>query len=229
MATNRKSNTRGNSIRVDFTGVEAGGGGRLLPEGVYQFEVIDIERKVGESSKEPYLAFELAVADDGEFKGTKCWDNFSLQPQSLWKLRGFLDAAGQETVDGPMDLDLDELVGLVVEAEVFHETYKGKDKHRIGSYLVSDGATDDGARETAAAHTTRPAADEAPAAPARRRRAAADEDADDGSPRVGMKVSFKDGRKVLKGTISEINGDVIAVKVGQDEFEMGLEDLTIES
>ena len=216
-----------NTIKVDFTGVEAGGGSRLLPEGVYQFEVIDIEKKRSDNSGADYLAFELEVTE-GDHKGTKAWDNFSLQPQSLWKLRGFMEAAGLETTDGPMNINLDDMVGLIISAEVFHEEYKGKTKHRIGSYLSDDDSSSSQVEDPPA----RAAKEEEPPAETRRPKKKvakpADDDDDGDGFTVGAKASFKDGRKTLSGKITEVNGDVITVKVGDDEFEMGRDDITLE-
>ena len=200
-------------IKVDFTGVEAGG--RLLPEGQYLFELEDIEQKEGEESGKPYLQFELAVAD-GDFKGTKAWDNMSLQPQSLWKLRGFLEAAGFPTEDGAMQLDPDEMIGLMVNGDVFHEEYKGKTKHRIGSYSGVEDSTAAAAEE-----------EEAPApATSKKKKPAPPPDEDDAPTWAKkQKVAFMDGKKRLVGTITGIDGDAITVKVGEDEYEMGADDL----
>lgn len=203
-------------IRVDFTGVEAGGGGRLLPEDSYAFELVDIEQKEGEESGQPYLQFELAVAE-GDFKGTKAWDNMSLQPQSLWKLRGFLEAAGYPTEDGAMQLDPDELVGLMVTGDVFHEEYKGKTKHRIGSYSSIDDGTNTGADSE----------EEAPPPATKKKKVAAkaEPEEEESTWKVKQKVAFMDGKKRMSGTITGIDGDAITVKVGADEYEMGADDL----
>ena len=196
-------------IKVDFTGVSAEGGGRLLPEDVYSFEVMDITEEEGADSGQPYLQFEMQVVD-GDFKGTKAWDNFSLQPQALWKLRGFLEAAGQETVEGPMSLDPDDMIGLIVTGEVFHEEYKGKTKHRIGSYIADSTAAD-------------PEPETKPASKLKKKAAPAEDD--DPEFKVKQKVAFKDGKKRYEGLITGIDGDAITVKVGADEYEMGAGDL----
>lgn len=203
----KKSKGKG-MISVDFTGVEASGGGRLLPEGPLMFEVDEIEEREGESSGQPYLAFTLTVAD-GEFKGTKAWDNFSLQPQSLWKLRGFLEAAGVETEDGPMDLDPEELIGKIVMADVVHEEYKGKTKHRIAGY--SPVAEDDGEDEK----------------PTPKKKKPEPEAEDEVEWKVKQRVTFKDGKKQLEGTITAIDGESVTVRVGRDEYEMDVSDLTL--
>lgn len=195
-------------ISVDFTGVSAEGGGRLLPEGPVKLELVDIEEKEGESSGQPYLSFTFEVPEGEEFAGTKAWDNMSLQPQSLWKLRGFLEAAGVATEDGPMDIDQDELIGLVVTGNIIHEDYKGKSKHRIDGYVDDEPAP-------------------ASATSKKKKSAAKAEAADESDFKVDQEVTFKDGKKTLTGTITEIDGDEITVTSGDDEYALAAEDLTL--
>lgn len=198
-------------ITVDFTGVDAGSAGKLLPEGPTQFEVDEIEQKVSDNSGEPYLAITLKVMEGEENAGVKAWDNMSLQPQALWKLRGFLDACGIETVDGEMDLDPDEIIGLVVTGDVVHEEYKGKTKHRIAGYSPIEEAKPKASAKTATAKK-KPAKVEEP-----------EEEKEEW--KVKQKVAFMDGKKRIEGTISDIDGDTITVRVGKEEYEMGPDDL----
>lgn len=205
MATKKSSKL----IKVDFTGVEASGGGRLLPEGPLQLEVEEVEQREGEDSGKPYLAFTFTVSE-GDYEGTKAWDNMSLQPQSLWKLRGFMEAAGLETVDGEMDIDPDELIGLNVMADIVHEEYKGKQKHRVAGYsmLEDSGA---GGELSSSKPSSGP-----------KKKAAAKDTPD---WKVKQKVAFQDGKKRLEGVITKIEDDTITVRAGKDEYEMASDDL----
>lgn len=120
--------------KVDFTGVESGG--KVLSEGRHLLQVDSIEEKEGESSGEPYLAVKFKVVSD-KGSGTPVYDNFSLQPQSLWKLRGMLESMGVE-VDGEFEFTADDLADHTVGAEVVHEEYQGKVKNRISGYFMAD-------------------------------------------------------------------------------------------
>lgn len=202
-------------IKVDFTGVSTEGGGRLLPEEQFKFEVKEVEQDVGQDSGEPYLKFTFEVAE-GEMEGTKAWDNMSLQSQSLWKLRGFMEAAGVETVDGEMDIDPDEFVGLIVLGNVIHDEYKGKPKHKIDSYEPVEDTT--------------PA--ETPKGGAKKRRTAEpEEETTESDWKKGQKVTFMDGKKKLKGTIAKIDGDKVDIMVkgvskeADGEYEMTTDDI----
>lgn len=204
---------RDGTVKVDFTGVSTEGGGRLLPEDTYKFEVKEVTQETSDKSGEDYLAFTFEVVD-GEFEGTKAWDNMSLQPQALWKLRSFMEAAGEETEDGEMEIDPQDFVGLVVQANVIHEPYKGKEKHRIDTYS--------------------PAEDDTPAKGSSKKRPSKNEEPEDETTpqwKVNQKVSFKDGKKTLTGKVKEIDGDQVTVLVkgvskdADGEYEMSASEL----
>jgi hypothetical protein len=201
MATAKRVAGKKKGLSIDFTGVESGGGGRLLPEGeTFVFEVAEVEQKTSDNSGADYLSFTLKVAE-GDYQGAKVWDNMSLQPQALWKLRGFLEAAGF-VIDGVVDLDLNELKGLQVSGTVVHEEYQGKKKNRIDAYLLAEDATAEATEEAA----------EEEAAPAFKK---------------GDAVQFRDGKKLVKGKVTGTAEDgSIVVKVGTDEYEISADELT---
>jgi hypothetical protein len=198
------------TLQVDFTGVEAGGGGRLLPEEDFKFEVKEAEIEVGAESKKEYIKLTLEVVE-GEFEGTKAWDNLSTQPQALWKLRGFMEAAGLPTEDGVMEIDPDEFVGLIVMGRVIHEDYKGKPKHRLDGYsAIEDDA---------------PAPSKGSKGGSVKKKPAKPEEDDVPTWKLRQNVSFKDGKKTLTGVITAIDDENVTVKVGRDEYEMTTSDL----
>lgn len=212
---------KGKSVTIDFTGVEAGGGSVLFPEGPQLFEVAEITEEEGSDSGQPYLAFVLKAVD-GKYEGKKAYDNFSLQPQALWKLRGFMEASGIEVEDGEMDLDLDEMIGKIVMADVIHEEYKGKPKTRINGYSPAEDTDTDSTPVTKAKAKREEAEEEAP----RRKKPAPAEEDDEPAFKVKQKVSFKDGKTKMEGTVTAIDGETYTVRVGRDEYEMGADDLT---
>lgn len=195
MPKKSRGESRSAGLTVDFTGVETGGGGRLLPEGEYQLTVKEVTDEVGESSGAPYLKWVFAVAN-GEYKGAKVYDNTSLQPQALWKVRGLLEAGGQ-TVNGKFTFEpLRRFIGMTLGATLEHEEYDGKKKAKVASYFSS---------------TNRDKADEE------------DQETDEESDSLeeGTKVTFMDGKKKLKGTITAVNDDgSYDVATGDDEWKL---------
>ena len=118
-------------VTVDFSGVE--GGGRDLPNGTYTLEIVNVEEK--ESSEgNPYLAWKWKVAN-GTYKGTAVWDNTSLQPKALWRLKNLLDCLGVDTTQGKTGINFGELKGMVCAVKIENETYQGKQKPRIADFL----------------------------------------------------------------------------------------------
>lgn len=126
----RKGKKEGRVISVDFTDVEAGG---LVDEGEWLCEIEEAEVKTGDESGEDYIAF------TGKTPKGKLWWNCSLQSKALFNLRGLLEACQIEVPDGPLDVDLDELVGYEFVATVDHEKYKGKMRARVNDYSSAEG------------------------------------------------------------------------------------------
>lgn len=129
-----KSKKKGKTISVDMTGVETSG---RVKEGPNVLTVDSIEEKEGQNGT--YLAWQFSASTGG-----KVWENTSLTPQSLWKLRGLLEALGLEVEDGTLDLDLEEYVGLELGAEIEHELYQGKKKGVIVEMFAAEDVQDGG-------------------------------------------------------------------------------------
>lgn len=163
--------------KVDFTGVESGG--KVLSEGRHLLQVDSIEEKEGESSGEPYLAVKFKVVSD-KGSGTPVYDNFSLQPQSLWKLRGMLESMGVE-VDGEFEFTSDDLADHTVGAEIVHEEYQGKVKNRISGYFMADefDDSDDEEDEEEEEEAPKAKASKKPAAASKAKGKAKDEEEED--------------------------------------------------
>lgn len=125
----RKS--RESSVNIDLSGVEVSR--KVIPEGTYL--VVVNEAKMGKSKEDkPKVAFEFEVSE-GPNKGFKLFENCSLQPQALFKLKSILMALGVDIPDGAFDLNLKDLIGLTCEVEVGHEVYEGKKRARILEFI----------------------------------------------------------------------------------------------
>ena len=231
MATNRKPSKK-IGIAVDFSETESQAS---LPEGDFLFEVEDVEQKTSESSGNDYLSLTFKVAE-GEFKGKKVWHNCSLQPQALFNLRGVLEALGFEVPRGVMELDPADMIGETCGGTVQLEVYEGKKRPRIVEFFSADELGEEAQEEASAkpaaktAPAKKAAEPEAPAAkPAAKKKAAPKEEpADEPSIEIGSKVSFTDdeGDEQL-GKVTAIEDDTATVKVGKEEWEISLAELTL--
>lgn len=130
MATKSRKGRSSSSVNVDLSGVEASR--KAIPEGTYKVVVNEATQKDSRDGN-PMIAFEFEVAE-GAHKGAKLYENCSLQPQALFKLKSVLLALGMDIPNKAFDLNLRDLVGLTCEVEVGHEVYEGKKRARILQY-----------------------------------------------------------------------------------------------
>lgn len=130
MATKSRKGRGSSSVNVDLSGVEASR--KAIPEGTYEVVVNEATQKNSRDGN-PMIAFEFEVTE-GAHKGAKLYENCSLQPQALFKLKSVLLALGMDIPNKAFDLNLRDLVGLTCEVEVGHEVYEGKKRARILQY-----------------------------------------------------------------------------------------------
>lgn len=116
------------TIRLDFSNVESR---KQVDEGEQLLEVVEVERKDGNAGD--YLAWKLKNEDGGVL-----YNNTSLSEQSLWATKAFLEALGVEIPEDEIDLDLEDMVGRTMMANIEHETYQGKKRPRIVDYWAAD-------------------------------------------------------------------------------------------
>ena len=140
MATkNRRRGREGSSVNLDLSGVEVSR--RAIPEGTYAVVVNKAElTKSREGNNMIKMEFEVT---EGPHKGAKLFENCSLQPQALFKLKSVMLALGMDIPNGSFDLDTNDLVGLNCEVEVGHETYEGKKRARILEYINAEEADEE--------------------------------------------------------------------------------------
>ena len=142
MAKSSRKGRGSASVNVDLSGVETSR--KTIPEGVYTL-VVDSATQKSSQGGNPMIVFEFSVAE-GKYQGSKLYENCSLQPQALFKLKSVLIALGLDIPNKAFDLDLKDLIGMTCEADVGHEVYEGKKKARILEYIDpsdSDSSEDD--------------------------------------------------------------------------------------
>jgi hypothetical protein len=140
MAKSSRKGRGSASVNVDLSGVETSR--KTIPEGVYTL-VVDSASQKNSQGGNPMIVFEFSVAE-GKYQGSKLYENCSLQPQALFKLKSVLIALGLDIPNKAFDLDLKDLIGMTCEADVGHEVYEGKKKARILEYIdPSDSDSDE--------------------------------------------------------------------------------------
>lgn len=140
VARSRKTKNSNTLHIPDLSKVEARA---VLPEGKYLFEVVGIDEDEGDAG--PYFKWTFAVVG-GKFADKKAKPYItSLSDDSLWNLRGLLEALGVDIPEGPQDIDKDELIGKQCYSEIVHEDYNGRTQSNISGTFVAD--DDDGDKD----------------------------------------------------------------------------------
>jgi len=145
MATKKKSGSSRRSkgaVTVNFSGVESGG--RKCPDGTYEAEVTSAEMEES-SSGNPMIVAKWKITK-GKFKGTTLFDNISLQPQALWKLKTILEAMGIEAQEEDVEASeyAEAIVGESCTIMVVNETYEGEQRPKVTGYgSGAEGESDD--------------------------------------------------------------------------------------
>ena len=127
-------------LSIDFSGVESGGG-RAVDDGEYVAEVTSVTEEESEGGN-PYLAWKWKITENGDAKGATIYDNTSLLPQALWRLKGLLEVLGFDVPDSAMTLDLKSLIGKKATLEITNEEYRGKNKPRVTGFNGASGAVE---------------------------------------------------------------------------------------
>jgi hypothetical protein len=196
MATKK---SRKGGIKLDFEGVESGGG-RAVKDGIYGATIDKAEE--GESDQgNPVLNLQYKLKN-----GARLYDNLSLLPQALWKLKTLLEVTGMDVPDGEMELDVADLIAK-----------KGKSKKKDEDE-DDDDADDSDDSDDDDDDDDKPAKGKSKGKPVK------------AAPKfkTGQKVSFVGEKgKTVRGVINEIDGDTAKVEdKGGDEWEVELDDLT---
>lgn len=249
MATKTTKRRKGNVTTLDFSGVKSGGAS--IPDGRYAAKISAVEQKEGKESGEPYTEVTW------EITSKKCngrevkFDNYSHQPQALWRLKSLLEAMEIEVPDGEHDIDWDEMISDETECiiEILNkDSPDGERKYArvVGHGLLSDGGTvdDDEPEESdKPSGKKKPSKDEEEEededdTPPKRRGKKDEEGEDDEEEeerptskklKKGAKVKFKDEKnKLVKGTVDSIDGDQAVVTTEDDDsYEIDVDELTV--
>ena len=116
-------------IKLDFSATQDNDFSPL-DAGTYDATIFTIEQKLGRESKQPYLEFTYQLSDGSN---RRLWQNFSLQPQALWKLKQHLVALGQdpEKLAGEFEFDPRKLLGTAVAVSVVTSTWQGSPSNDV--------------------------------------------------------------------------------------------------
>jgi hypothetical protein len=123
-------------VKVNMAGVSSGF--EPLPSGAYHFAVTNVEMKKTQQTQKDMITAELTV-QEGELTGRKIWDNFVIDPKSLFRLKMFMEAyTGEKIPEEEMDVNPEEFLGqevLGIVAVVDGQgAYAGQKQNQIKQY-----------------------------------------------------------------------------------------------
>lgn len=142
-----------------------------LPEGTYDFQILEVEEKTS-SKGNPQLYISTEVVG-GEFSGKKAGMYFAATENATWRIVQLLDATGVTYDLQGTDLDFDEndLIGAYFQANAGIREYNGKKNNDFSKFepsALSAGSADEPADEPEPELAPAKAATKAAPAPATR-------------------------------------------------------------
>lgn len=245
MAIKKKSSRKGGAT-VNFSGVESGG--RKCPDGEYQAEIVSAELEESKAGND-MIVIKWKITD-GKFKGTTIFDQCSLVPQALWKLKTLLEAVGIDPQEEDVEASeyASELMEKTATILVTNETYEGEQRPKVTGYGAEGEAEVEEEEETEEEEEETPKKKGA-------KKSSKDDDDDDGEeeeteeeeeeeePKVrnkgaakkggkvkeGSRVKFDDGEgHIIKGTVTSLDDGTATVEdKNGDEYEIDAEDVTL--
>lgn len=118
------------AVKVNFDGVETRG---IVEEGLTRLQVEEAEIKEGK--KAPYVSWKFKTREGGVV-----YDNTSMSPKALWRLKAVLEALGETGLGSNFNFMPRRYLRKWLTAEIGHETYNGRPKPVITSYIPPEEA-----------------------------------------------------------------------------------------
>ena len=125
--------SKGRTVEVDFTDASTGGGRLRVPEGDYPFMVKEVKQDTSKNNNSMLVITFTGL--EGRVKGKTIKDYFVLSKESLWKLRGFMEALGIDTPSSRTKIDIDEFNKKKVGVTLSDDEYDGKISSKPSDYI----------------------------------------------------------------------------------------------
>lgn len=210
-----RSSKNSRVLSLDFTNAEE----RFLPpENRYALEIVGADKDESNSGNDTLkLTFQI-IGGKHDGKEFPLW--FSLVEQALWKLGGVLRAAGMDIPAEVVELDLDDIIGRKLQADITHREYEGRKKAEI------EGAEEfeEDEEEPKGRRSSKEDEDEKPAS-RRSRRAAKDEEEEEEKPARSRRRGGDDEEEKPKGRSSRRGKKELPKLSGEEVQDMEEDDL----
>jgi hypothetical protein len=112
-----------------------------LPEGIYDFSVVDAiekESKTGNST----IELQLLIESPDRKNGVRVFDYLTFVPNSFWKIDAFRIATGEQLVQGQTaDFQAEDCLDRAGRVSLTVEKYEGRNRNKVEEYLAPSPAT----------------------------------------------------------------------------------------
>ncbi|MEA3272453.1 MAG: DUF669 domain-containing protein [Patescibacteria group bacterium] len=104
----------------------------VIPKGDYSLFIRDGEEKFTKTQGDVMWIFEFEIIDNAEHDGKKIWAMFVHNKGGFGNLKKLYSVCGYDVKGQPLaQINLDDLIGQKVNAEVIIEEYNGKERNKI--------------------------------------------------------------------------------------------------
>lgn len=212
-----RSSRNSRVLSLDFTNAEE----RFLPpENRYALEIVGADKDESNSGNDTLkLTFQI-IGGKHDGKEFPLW--FSLVEQALWKLGGVLRAAGMDIPAEAVELDLDDILGRKLQADITHREYEGRKKAEIEG--AEEFEEDEEEEKPKGRRSSKEDEDEKPAS-RRSRRAAKDEEEENPSRSRRSRRGGDDEEEKPKGRSSRRGKKELPKLSGEEVQDMEEDDL----
>jgi len=115
----------------------------LLPEGEYDFTVVNMERQRHEGSEKmsacPVAKLSLRV--ESPHGAATIFDRLFLHTKAEWKISAFFGAIGQKKHGEKLKMDWQKVVGSKGRAKFGVRQYNGRDYNEVKNYIYAEDVT----------------------------------------------------------------------------------------
>jgi hypothetical protein len=125
------------------TGSAEAGNRFLVPDGIYEVEVINAIEKTSKTSGQPMIELKVQVVGQNGDHGPKFFDWLVMSEGGAWKIDSFLVAAGKHPGEGvEIELEADDLIGVAVRARLKQRKKDNGTVMEVDAYLAPESETE---------------------------------------------------------------------------------------
>jgi hypothetical protein len=130
-------------MAIRYTTGSAEAGNRfLVPDGIYEMEIIDAKEKTSAKGN-PMLELKWEIVGKNGDNGPQLKDWLVMSEAVMWKIDAFLVACGKHPGEGvEIELDADDLIGVAVRARLKQEKDAKGTNMRVDAYLAPESETE---------------------------------------------------------------------------------------